>query len=79
MPVIHSDGSKTALGPGAVSQNENEANRLARQAVKLAEQASKLQAAADMMEEAFNKWPDLRARYVGKVKQWRCGIMTATR
>jgi serine/threonine-protein kinase len=30
--------------------------------------------AADLMEEAFNKSPDLRTKYAHQVKLWRCGI-----
>ena len=73
-----SEGSKTVLGPGEFSQNETEAQRLALRALRLARQAADLPAAADMMEQAFNKWPDLRARYAPKVKLWRCGIATPT-
>jgi serine/threonine-protein kinase len=64
------------LGNAATSQNAGEAQRMAKQALKMAQQASQLQNAADLMEEAFNKWPELRSRYVGKVKLWRCGVVT---
>ena len=75
--ALASDSStKTVLGLGATSQNAGEAQRMAKQALKLAQQAAQLQNAADLMEEAFNKWPELRARYVGKVKLWRCGVVT---
>jgi len=30
--------------------------------------------AADIMEVAFNKWPQLRGKYANQVKLWRCGI-----
>ena len=30
--------------------------------------------AADLMEEAFNKSPELRQKYAHQVKLWRCGI-----
>jgi len=34
----------------------------------------RLSEAADLMEEAFNKSPDLRIKYEHQVKLWRCGI-----
>jgi serine/threonine-protein kinase len=75
--ALASDSStKTVLGNAATSQNAGEAQRMAKQALKMAQQASQLQNAADLMEEAFNKWPELRSRYVGKVKLWRCGVVT---
>ena len=73
-----SQSSKTILGPGAVSQNAAEARRLARRALDLARQAAELPAAADLMEQAFNRSPDLRSKYDAKVKLWRCGIATPT-
>lgn len=71
-----SGGSKSVLGVHS-SPNEVEARALATQAVNLARQASKLTEAADLMEEAFNKWPDLRKQYEYQVKLWRCGIVSA--
>jgi serine/threonine-protein kinase len=47
---------------------------MAAQAMKLAREVGKLEEAADLMEEAFNKWPDLRKRYEGHLKVWRRGI-----
>ena len=49
--------------------------RCTRRALPLAQKrAGKLGDAADIMEEAFNKWPDLRGKYANYVKLWRCGI-----
>jgi len=39
-----------------------------------ARQAGRLADAADMMEEAFNRSPELRQKYANQVKLWRCGI-----
>jgi serine/threonine-protein kinase len=47
---------------------------MADKAVKLARDAGKLLEAADLMEEAFNKWPDLRTRYEYQLTIWRRGI-----
>ena len=37
-------------------------------------QVGRLAEAADLMEEAFNKSPELRQKYAHQVKLWRCGI-----
>jgi len=65
--------SKTALGRNLSSPNEQEAEEMARMALLL-KRKGKLADAADIMEEAFNKWPDLRSKYERHVKLWRCGI-----
>jgi len=65
--------SKPALGVNLSSPNQTEAEKMAKNAVTLKNQG-RLHDAADIMEEAFNKWPDLRARYEPLVKLWRCGI-----
>lgn len=79
MPAIsRGESSKVSLGPGGATQDEGEAQRLAKRALQLAQQAAHLPAAADTMEEAFNKWPGLREQYAAKVKLWRCGIATPT-
>jgi hypothetical protein len=46
---------------------------MARNAIEL-KKNGRLSDAADLMEEAFNKSPDLRAKYAQHVKLWRCGI-----
>lgn len=65
--------SKTALGIEHTSPNKDEAEKMATKAIEL-KKTGKLADAADVMEEAFNKWPDLRSRYERYVKLWRCGI-----
>jgi serine/threonine-protein kinase len=68
-----SEGSKPALGMVISSPNQSEAEKMAKNAVGL-KNTGRLQDAADLMEEAFNKWPDLRDKYEPQVKLWRCGI-----
>jgi serine/threonine-protein kinase len=53
--------------------DEKEAQDLTQRAFK-ARQSGRLAEAADMMEEAFNKSPELRQKYAHQVKLWRCGI-----
>ncbi len=70
---ISSGMSKSALGTHS-PPNQIEGEKIASQALKLAREVGKLMEAADLMEEAFNKWPDLRKRYEEQVKVWRRGI-----
>jgi serine/threonine-protein kinase len=70
---IPADVSKAALGPVQSSPNETLAQEMARLALGLKRQG-RLADAADAMEEAFNKWPDLRQKYAPQVRLWRCGI-----
>jgi Serine/threonine protein kinase len=68
-----SEVSKSALGDHSPA-NQEEARRMARRAVKLSRQSGQLTEAADLMEEAFNKWPAFREEYEARVRLWRCGI-----
>lgn len=68
-----SDVSKGALGP-MTTPDEHSAKKLAEQAMKLARVSGKLIEAADLMEEAFAKSPDLRERYEISVRTWRKGM-----
>lgn len=72
-PSTTSEGSKAALGTGHASPNEQLAQTMAGQALELKKQG-RLPEAADLMEEAFNKWPELRRKYDRQVRLWRCGI-----
>jgi len=54
--------------------NNSEGQKQAMTALKLAKEHGKLFEAADMMEEAFNKAPELRDKYADKVRLWRCGV-----
>jgi len=67
-----SEPSKSVLGmPSPV--DERQALDIVQKALK-AGRAGRLAEAADLMEEAFNKSPDLRQKYDHQVKLWRCGI-----
>jgi serine/threonine-protein kinase len=70
--TLSSDPSKAVLGMPSPA-DEGIANDLAQKAFK-ARQAGRLAEAADLMEEAFNKSPELRQKYARHVKLWRCGI-----
>jgi serine/threonine-protein kinase len=67
------DFSKTALGTVHSSPNQEVAQEMARLAFDMKKQG-RLSDAADAMEEAFNKWPDLRQKYAPQIRLWRCGI-----
>jgi hypothetical protein len=49
------------------------AEQMASEALQM-KKTGRLGDAADIMEEAFNKWPQLRGKYANQVKLWRCGI-----
>jgi serine/threonine-protein kinase len=66
--------SKDAFGH-ATSANQDEAESLVRQAIQMAKRMDRLPDAADLMEEAFNKWPSLRDKHAKKVMLWRNGII----
>lgn len=68
-----SDVPKTALGIQS-AQDEDKAKKMAGDALDMACYVDKLNEAADLMEEAFNKWPKLREKYEFKVTIWRKGI-----
>jgi serine/threonine protein kinase len=70
---VSSDMSKSALGEHTPA-NQSVGEKMASQALILAREAGSLLEAADLMEEAFNKWPHLRKRYEGRLKVWRRGI-----
>lgn len=74
MQATASDMSKTALGDYSPA-NESDARRLADQAVAIARQRGRLAEAADLMEEAFNKVPALRAEFADRVRLWRRGVV----
>lgn len=70
---VSSDTSKSVLGIHSPANSEDGA-RLARLALEKANVEGQLIEAADLMEEAFNKSPALREKYVDKVRLWRSGI-----
>ena len=69
---LSTEASKTVLGVPTPA-NETKADELTQKAFQ-AKKAGRLAEAADLMEEAFNKSPELRHQYAHQVKLWRCGI-----
>ncbi len=67
-----SEQSKTILGPPTPADGVI-ADELIQRAFT-ARQNGRLADAADIMEEAFNKMPDLREKYSHQVRLWRCGV-----
>ena len=70
--TLSTEASKTVLGVPTPA-NESQADELSQKAFQ-ARKAGRLAEAADLMEEAFNKSPELRQQYAHQVKLWRCGI-----
>jgi serine/threonine-protein kinase len=64
--------SKAALGAHS-GGNDEDGRRLVGRALECG-RTGRLAEAADVMEEAFNKSPSLRAKYSEAVKLWRRGI-----
>ena len=67
--------SKNVLGRHS-PVSEEDAKRLAKQALSLGRQAATLPEADDAMEEAFNTWADLRAEHEWRLRLWRKGVVT---
>ena len=65
--------SKEVLGSHSPA-NEDTARRLVQKAIKISQEAGRLTDAADLMEEALNKFPAMREEYQGRLKLWRRGI-----
>lgn len=65
--------SKSLVGVHHSSPDKVSAEQMAADALQV-KKSGRLAEAADIMEEAFNKWPDLRSKYANQVKLWRCGI-----
>jgi serine/threonine-protein kinase len=70
--ALVSEPSKLALGAPSAT-DEKEARALVRRAFDQ-KNSGRLSEAADLMEEAFNKSPELRFEHAHAVKLWRCGI-----
>jgi serine/threonine-protein kinase len=70
--ILSSEPSKAILG--APSPLDADAGRSLLKRAMDARQNGRLGEAADLMEEALNKAPDLRHKYAHQVKLWRCGI-----
>jgi serine/threonine-protein kinase len=67
--------AKSVLGP-IQTFDQMTAEKMIRQANSLAKQYSHLSEAADLMEQAFNKWPSYREQYAYQVTLWRKGIIS---
>jgi serine/threonine-protein kinase len=70
--ILSSEPSKAILGTQS-PLDANAAKSLVNKAME-ARQNGRLGEAADLMEEALNKSPELRHKYAQHVKLWRCGI-----
>jgi serine/threonine-protein kinase len=68
-----SDTPKSGLGYDS-ALDEQTARAMIKDALQLARSVGKLNDAADLLEEALNKWPQLRADYAYKIQIWRKGI-----
>jgi len=66
--------AKGALGTPLASPDEGVGRSMAAKAIELSHHAGKLLEAADLLEEAFNRWPALRQQYQDRVTLWRRGI-----
>ncbi len=71
---IPSESSKNAFGAPELA-DETKSREMVTQAIQLSRQRSKLPEAADLMEQALNKWPALRDEYEQQLKLWRRGVM----
>ena len=69
---VSSEPTKAVLGNPSPMDGSH-ARTLVEKALE-ARRGGRLAEAADLMEEAFNKSPELRAKYSPQVKLWRCGI-----
>lgn len=71
---LQTDESKIALGPYK-EVDAKVALTMAKKAFNLARHAGQLMEAADLMEEAFNKAPELRDEYEYQLRLWRRGVV----
>jgi serine/threonine-protein kinase len=72
--TIASETSKVALG-AHTPPDEEEARKLVRRALAMAANPGQLGEAADLMEEAINRWPEIRAEHEYRLKLWRRGLV----
>jgi eukaryotic-like serine/threonine-protein kinase len=68
-----SEVSKNSIGRDS-ALDERTAREMIEEALELSRYAGKLDEAADVLEEALNKWPRLRMDYEYKIRIWRKGI-----
>ncbi|RJQ63190.1 MAG: serine/threonine protein kinase [Desulfobacteraceae bacterium] len=68
-------GSKTAIAERSPHDFKREAERAVKEAIQIAKDPSKLMLAADLLEEAISKDPDLQERFGSQLQMWRKGVM----
>ena len=71
---ISSENSKNVLG-APTPADESKVREMIAHAIQLAQQPGKLPEAADLMEQALNKWPALREDYESQLQRWRRGVV----
>jgi len=69
----NSQSTKSALGEHT-PMDESKAADLFKQAMEISKFSNKLNEAADMLEQAFLKWPEYKEKYEYLAKLWRKGI-----
>jgi len=69
----NSQSTKSALGEHT-PMDESKAADLFKQAIEISKFYNKLNEAADMLEQAFLKWPEYKEKYEYLAKLWRKGI-----
>ncbi len=67
------ESTKSALGEHT-PMDETKATELFNQAIEISKFSNKLNEAADMLEQAFLKWPEYKEKYEYLAKLWRKGI-----
>lgn len=68
-------GSKTAIAQHSSHDFKCEAQKALKEALHIAQDPTQLVSAADLLEEAISKDPDLRHRFESQLQLWRKGIM----
>ena len=68
------DEYKSVLGSFTQSSRTT-AEKMTKEAMKLSQDVTKLMEAADILEEALNRCPELREKYEYQLKLWRRGIL----
>lgn len=71
-------GSKTVIAECSPHDLKVEAENALDEAIQIAKDPTKLMLAADLLEEAISKDPDLRERFKSQLQMWRKGVMHVT-
>jgi eukaryotic-like serine/threonine-protein kinase len=72
-PIAHPGVGKSAMGM-ATPKDASAAQELVRRALAMSKSPGTLMSAADLLEEALNKAPELRQHYETRLKLWRRGV-----